>query len=168
MKSKRLIVMRILMLCIGACIIVDSAAHGDDAPTTAAAVSAAGYSAESRGTRKLVHGPVWIKMLADASNLGRDDIEVGELFLPVEYGEGDAHQHGSLEIFYVVEGVLGHEVNGTAHRLEPGMLGFVKPGDAVRHAVLTDVPVRALVIWVPGGESGRLVEHAGFKVETVE
>lgn len=167
MKSKRLMFIGIFTFFTGACMTVDSAAHGDDA-NAATAAAGESYSAESRGTRKLVHGPVWIKMLADASNLGRDDIEVGELFLPVEYGEGDAHQHGSLEIFYVIEGVLGHEVNGAAHRLEPGMLGFVKPGDAVRHAVLTDVPVRALVIWVPGGESGRLVEHAGFTVEGIE
>ncbi len=142
-------------------------AHGDDAP--AASPSAApGYAAASSGTRKLVYGPVWIKMLADASNLGRDDIEVGELFLPAGFGEGEAHQHGSLEIFYVVEGVLGHEVNGQANRLEPGMLGFVKPGDAVRHAVLSEGPVRAVVIWVPGGEAGRLIEHAGFTAAAIE
>jgi len=142
------------------------AAHGDD--QEAAAKSGTSYTPTSTGTRKLVAGPVWIKMLAEASNLGRDDVEVAELFLPPEFGEGSARQHGSLEIFYVLEGVLGHEVNGITHRLEPGMLGFVQPGDAIRHSVLSDVAVRAVVIWVPGGEAQRLIEHAGFNVEALE
>ena len=89
------------------------------------------------------------------------------LNVPAGFGESGAHQHGSLEIFYVVEGVLGHEVNGISHRLEPGMVGFVKPGDAVNHQVLSDGPMRALVIWLPGGEAGRLLEHAGFTEQPV-
>lgn len=141
-------------------------AHGD-APHPGGP-SAETYDAKSTGTRRLVAGPASIRMLAEASNLGRDDIEVGELVLPVEVGEVPAHQHGSLEIFYVVEGVLGHEVNGVAYELHPGDLGFVKRGDAVKHAVLSDVPVKALVIWVPGGEADALVEHAGFTSHPVE
>ncbi len=136
-------------------------AHGDQAHDAVAAGGVA-YDAASSGTRRLAAGPVTITLLADASNLDRDDIEVGELFLPAGFGESGAHQHGSLEMFYVVEGVLGHEVNGVQHRLEPGMLGLVKPGDAVNHQVLSDGPVRAVVIWVPGGEADRLVQHAGF------
>lgn len=142
-------------------------AHGDDhAPTDAA--TSPNYAAASDGTRELALGGVTIRMLAEAGNLERNDIEVGELNLPVEYGEGAAHSHGSLELFYVVEGVLGHEVNGTMHRLEPGMLGFVKPGDSVRHTVMSAVPVKAVVIWAPGGEADRLVEHAGFTVKPVD
>lgn len=141
-------------------------AHGDG--HAAAATPNEAYVAKSTGTRRLVAGPASIRMLAEASNLGRDDIEVGELLLPVEVGEVPAHQHGSLEIFYVVEGVLGHEVNGVAYELHPGEVGFVKPGDAVKHAVLSDVPVRAVVIWVPGGEADALVEHAGFTAVTME
>ena len=136
-------------------------AHGDEAHAAEAANPP--YDAATAGVRDLVLGPVVIRMLAEASNLGRDDIEVGELRLPADFGEGTAHQHGSLELFYVVEGVLGHEVNGVAHRLEPGMLGFVKPGDAVRHSVLSPGPMRAVVIWLPGGEADRLIEHAGFE-----
>ncbi|MEX2480482.1 MAG: cupin domain-containing protein [Gammaproteobacteria bacterium] len=142
-------------------------AHGDD-HTPADATKPPDYAAASHGTRELALGGVTIRMLADASNLARDDIEVGELNLPVEYGEGAAHSHGSLELFYVVDGVLGHEVNGTMHRLEPGMLGFVKPGDSVRHTVMSAVPVKAVVIWVPGGEADRLVEHAGFTVKPAD
>tara|TARA_B100001123_G_C15007979_1_gene906329 strand:+ start:29 stop:538 length:510 start_codon:yes stop_codon:yes gene_type:complete len=126
------------------------------------------YKAASSGTQNLVLGPVTIKMLLDASNLGRSDIEVGELTLPPEYGEGAPHPHGSLEIFYVVKGILGHEVNGRTYTLNPGDLGFVQPGDQVRHSVLSDSPVKAVVIWLPGGEAAALVEHAGFKREKIE
>lgn len=139
-------------------------AHGEDTHGAGASASNAAYDARSTGTRTLALEGVKIKMLVDASNLGRGNVEVGELFLPVAYGEGGVHQHGTLEIFYVLEGVLGHEVNGKAHRLEPGEVGFVKPGDSVKHAVLSEVPVKAVVIWVPGGEANALIEHAGFEV----
>jgi hypothetical protein len=36
------------------------------------------------------------------------------------------------------------------------MAGVVKPGDEVMHRVLSDVPVKALVLWVPGGEGDRI------------
>jgi quercetin dioxygenase-like cupin family protein len=139
-------------------------AHGEEGHDAGAAADHAPYDARSAGTRTLALGGVTIRMLVEAGNLGSNAVEVGELFLPLAYGEGDAHQHGNLEIFYVVEGVLGHEVNGKVHRLQPGEVGFVKPGDEVRHAVLSEVPVKAVVIWVPGGEADALVEHAGFEV----
>ncbi len=137
-------------------------AHGDEAGAHAHAGDGAAYAAKSTGTRLLSAGPVTIKMLAEAANLGRGDLEVGELVLPPEAGASPAHQHGSLEIFYVVEGVLGHEVNGVANRLEPGDVGIVKPGDTVVHTVLSKTAVKAVVIWVPGGEADSLVQHAGF------
>ena len=142
-------------------------AYGDHA-TTSRPNSTPQYNAASSGTENLVLGPVTIKMLLDESNLGRSDIEVGELALPVESGESEPHPHGSLEIFYVVEGILGHEVNGKIYTLNPGDLGYVNPGDTVRHSVLSDVPVKAVVIWLPGGEADTLVEHAGFKREKIE
>jgi mannose-6-phosphate isomerase-like protein (cupin superfamily) len=127
------------------------------------------YEAAGNGTRQLVVGPVAIKMLLESSNLGRSDIEVGELTLPANFdpGPGAGHAHMSLEIFYVVDGILGHEVNGKLFTLNPGDIGFVKPGDTIRHSVLSDSPLKALIIWVPGGEADRLIEHAGFKVEPV-
>ena len=149
------------LLAPGATVAHGDADHGGDAKSTLE------YTAASSGTRNLVAGPVVIRMLAESSNLGIDQLEVGELNLPAGFGESDAHAHVSLELFYVVEGVLGHEVNGVVHRLEPGMLGFVKPGDTVKHAVLSEGPVKALVVWYPGGEADRLVEHAGFEVETL-
>ena len=145
-------------------------AHGDGgAAAPAEATGSSGtYSAKSTGTRKLVAGPVWIKMLVEESNLGSSEIEIGELNLPAGFTESGPHQHGSLEIFYVVSGVLGHEVNGVQHRLEPGEIGIVKPGDSVNHAVLSEDGVKTLVIWVPGGEAGRLIEHAGFQSAPLE
>ncbi|MEM7291786.1 MAG: cupin domain-containing protein [Pseudomonadota bacterium] len=121
------------------------------------------YTAKSTGTRLLGLGDVQIKMLLDAANAPDSGLEVAELIIPAAYKEGQAHAHGSLEIFYVVEGILGHEVNGTLYKLNPGELGFVKPGDEIKHHVLSEQDVKAVVIWTPGGEASRLVEHAGFK-----
>jgi hypothetical protein len=36
------------------------------------------------------------------------------------------------------------------------MVGIVRPGDSVSHRVVSEEPVRALVIWAPGGEVERL------------
>ncbi|MFT4561435.1 MAG: quercetin dioxygenase-like cupin family protein [Gammaproteobacteria bacterium] len=158
-----------LLACLfigsNAYVLADGSAHHHDS-----AVPATSYRAASSGTQELVSGPVSIKMLLDASNLGSEEIEVGELNLPAGYdgGPNSAHAHDSLEIFYVVEGWLGHEVNGIEHILKPGDLGFVKPGDKIRHWVPSDVPLKALVIWLPGGEAGRLLEHAGFKAQPVK
>ncbi|HIF08595.1 MAG TPA: cupin domain-containing protein, partial [Sneathiellales bacterium] len=71
------------------------------------------------------------------------------------------HPHGSLEIFFVIEGNLIHRLNGETHILKPGMVGIARIGDTIDHGVDGDVPVKALVIWVSGGEVDRLVE-GGF------
>jgi len=142
-------------------------AYGDHA-TTSHPGSSATYNAASSGTENLTLGPVTIRMLLDKSNLGRSDIEIGELNLPPEYGDSASHPHGSLEIFYVVEGILGHEVNGKTYILNPGDVGYVNPGDQVRHSVMSDVPVKAVVIWLPGGEADALVKNAGFKREKID
>ncbi len=150
------------VLCIGISSATAVLAHGDE--TAAAVVSSSGetYLPVSRGTRKLALGEVTIRMLIEASNIGRDDIEVGELILPVGSPPSVSHPHGSLEIFYVVQGILGHEVNGKLYKLNPGDAGFLKPGDHIVHSVLSEGPVKAVVIWVPGGEAKAMVEHAGF------
>ncbi len=41
------------------------------------------------------------------------------------------------------------------------MVGIARIGDTIDHGVDGDVPVKALVIWVSGGEADRLVE-GGF------
>lgn len=127
------------------------------APPETTAQEAGGYSRSSAGTRVLeLDSGASITMLLDATNLGSEELEVAEITFPVGLSPSGGHRHGAMEIFYVVEGVLGHVVNGEEHRIEPGMVGVVKPGDEVAHRVLGDRPVRALVIWVPGGEADRI------------
>lgn len=140
-------------------------AHGDvqEAPHPVKSVSGVPYHPVSHGVRKIALDDVTIRILIDASNIGRDDIEIGELILPVGSPDSVSHAHNSLEIFYVVEGVLGHDVNGESYTLHPGDVGYLKPGDQIVHRVLSETDVKALVIWVPGGESDALVKHAGFK-----
>lgn len=119
------------------------------------AQQAEGYARASTGTRALTlpTGTV-IKMLLDQSVLGTDAVEMAEITFP-EGASSSVHRHGAMEMFYVVEGVLGHVVNGVEHRLEPGMAGVVKPADEVQHRVL-EGPLKVVVIWVPGGEGDRI------------
>lgn len=116
-----------------------------------------GYARSTAGTRELTLGSgTVIKMLLDASNLGTGEIEVAEITFPAGGNPPTAgHRHGATEIFYVISGVLGHVVNGTEYRIEPGMVAVVKPADEIMHRVL-EGPVKAVVIWVPGGEGNRI------------
>jgi mannose-6-phosphate isomerase-like protein (cupin superfamily) len=115
------------------------------------------YARSSAGTRTLSLGAgTAIKVLLEAANLGSGGVEVAEITFPVGTNPPSDHRHGAVEIFYVVEGVLGHVVNDVEHRIEPGMVGVVKPGDTVIHRVLSDVPVKAVVMWLPGGEADRI------------
>jgi len=75
---------------------------------------------------------------------------------PAECTVVDQHQHGSVEIFYVLSGTFGHEVNGELHWLTPGQVGVVRPGDTVRHIAPKDGEVKVLVIWAPAGEAKRI------------
>ena len=123
--------------------------------SVAHAQGSAAYSPSSSGTRTLTLGSgTVIKMLLDASVLGTDAVEVAEITFPAGASSG-GHRHGAIEMFYVVEGVLGHVVNGVEHRLEPGMAGVVKPEDQVEHRVL-EAPLKVVVVWVPGGEGDRI------------
>ena len=70
-----------------------------------------------------------------------------------------SHRHGAVEIFYVLSGTLGHEVNGEMHMLTPGMVGVVRPEDSVRHIVPKDADVKLLVIWTPAGEAKKFFGH---------
>jgi quercetin dioxygenase-like cupin family protein len=113
------------------------------------------YAPASSGTRTLtLASGTAFRMLLDETNLGSGEIEMAEITLPTGTNTA-AHRHTSIEIFYVIEGVLGHVVNGVEHRIGPGMVGVVKPGDDVAHRA-PDGPVKALVVWVPGGEGDRI------------
>lgn len=108
------------------------------------------YVSPGSGTR--------LRMLLDANNMGGSEVELGEITLPPKLDSGE-HTHGSVEIFYVVSGELEHVVNGRSYLLKPGMVGYVRPPDKVRHRVPSDSPTKALVIWAPGGESKRITER---------
>ena len=116
------------------------------------------YEKSGDGTRLFnIPSGTQIKMLVEESNLGTKDVEIGEITFPALSGtQARGHRHGSIEIFYVMEGELEHIVNGQSYFLTPGMVGIVRPEDTVAHRVPGDVPVKALVIWAPGGEADRL------------
>ena len=121
------------------------------------AAEAQDYARSGSGIGELTLGSgTTIKLLLDASNLGSDELEVAEITFPAGANPTGGHVHGAMEIFYVIEGVLGHVVNGELHRIEPGMVGVVRQGDEVMHRVLSDGPVKALVLWAPGGEAARI------------
>lgn len=105
-------------------------------------------------TKGIVEAP-GLKLLLDESNLGGKEVEIAEITFAAGTVDG-AHKHGSVEIFYVLKGSLGHEVNGELHWLSPGMVGVVRPGDTVRHLAPKESDVTALVIWAPTGEAKRI------------
>ena len=121
---------------------------------------AAGVWAQSgaNGRTYVSPGGDRLTILLDRESLGTSDVEVGELTFPAGTDSQD-HVHGSTEIFYVLSGELEHIVNGKSIVLKPGMVGFVKPPDLVRHKVGSSGPAKAVVIWAPGGEAARVVSN---------
>ena len=119
------------------------------------------YRRSSSGTRILENDTgTSIRILVERAVLGDSGIEIAEATLPVGAGAGPgSHRHGSAEMIYVISGELDHVVNGTAHRLTPGMVGIVKPADTVIHRVVGQTPVKVLLIWAPGGEVERLAQR---------
>ena len=91
-----------------------------------------------------------IKRLLDSANFGGSELDIAELTFGPDY-QGRVHTHRPIEIFYVLSGRLRHVVNGVAADLDPGMIGVVRPGDEVEHIVLSEEPLRMLVVWLPGG-----------------
>jgi quercetin dioxygenase-like cupin family protein len=101
-------------------------------------------------------GGTVLRLMLDESNVGRE-VSLGELtFLPNQ-DSGD-HQHGAIEMFYVVTGELEHVVNGRSEILKPGMAGFVKPPDKVRHKT-GPAGAKVVVVWVPGEEGKRVASR---------
>jgi quercetin dioxygenase-like cupin family protein len=101
-------------------------------------------------------GGTTLTLLLDDSNVG-PEATVGELtFLP-NADSGD-HKHGAIEMFYVLSGELEHVVNGKSQILKPGMAGYVRPPDTVRHKT-GSAGAKVLVIWVPGDEAKRIVSR---------
>jgi quercetin dioxygenase-like cupin family protein len=97
-----------------------------------------------------------LRLMLDESNVG-PEVTVGELIFPPNSDSGD-HQHGALEMFYVVTGELDHVVNGKSQILKPGMSGYVKPPDKVRHKT-GPAGAKVVVIWVPGDEGKKIASR---------
>jgi quercetin dioxygenase-like cupin family protein len=139
---------------------------------TTGAMAQVDYEKAPAGTRILgLTNGTEIRMLLEQANLGSGEIEIGEITLPAGTGMDvpidRGHKHGVIEIFYVLEGELEHVVNGTPYLLKPGMLGVVRPEDSVGHRVPGQRPMKALIIWAPGGEADRLVS-GGFSERPLE
>lgn len=134
---------------LGAAFFLAGAAGAQPAPAPA-------YEKSGDGIAVLT-GPAGleIRILVEAANLGSEEVELAEISFPGG-SQGAAHRHGAIEILYVISGRMDHVVNGTSHVLEPGMIGIVRPQDSVAHRVLSTEPVRAIVVWAPGGEAARL------------
>jgi len=139
---------------LAACAALTLAAFHSSVPS-ARAEEPSGAKGYAYATRGIVDIPNHLKLLLDASNLGGNELEMVEITFAAGTVDGK-HRHGSVEIFYVLSGMLGHEVNGELHWLTPGMVGVVRPGDTVRHIAPKDVDVKTLVIWAPAGEAARI------------
>jgi quercetin dioxygenase-like cupin family protein len=98
-------------------------------------------------------GGTTLKLLLDESNVG-PEVTVGEMVFAPNQDSGD-HQHGAIEMFYVISGELEHVVNGQSHILKPGMTGYVKPPDRIRHKT-GPAGAKVVVVWVPGEEGKKI------------
>lgn len=99
---------------------------------------------------------VTLRLMLDETNLGAE-ASVGEMIFPPNQDSGE-HAHGAVEIFYVLSGELEHVVNGKSQFLKPGMAGFVKPPDRVRHKT-GPAGAKVVVMWVPGEEGRRIASR---------
>jgi quercetin dioxygenase-like cupin family protein len=99
---------------------------------------------------------VTLRLMLDETNLG-SEVSLGEMTFPPNQDSGE-HSHGAIEIFYVVSGEFEHVVNGVSQILKPGMSGFVKPPDKVRHKT-GPAGAKVVVVWVPGEEGRRVASR---------
>lgn len=94
-----------------------------------------------------------LKIMLDDRNVGKE-VAVGEMVFPPNQESGE-HTHGAIEMFYVISGEYTHIVNGQAYVLKPGMAGYVKLGDKVKHKTGAE-GAKTVIIWVPGQEAAKL------------
>jgi quercetin dioxygenase-like cupin family protein len=123
------------------------------------ALGSADSSAQSdklQGATYRSPGGTTLRLMLDETNVG-PEVTLGELtFLPNQ--DSGEHQHGAIEMFYVVTGELEHVVNGQSQILKPGMAGYVKPPDKVRHKT-GPAGAKVVVVWVPGEEGKRIASR---------
>ena len=125
------------------------------AATIAVCLAAAPSSGQEKlqGTTYRSPSGTTLRLMLDESNVG-PEVTLGEMVFPPNSDSGD-HQHGATEMFYVVAGELDHVVNGKSQILKPGMSGFVKPPDSVRHKT-GPAGAKVVVVWVPGDEGKKI------------
>lgn len=118
-------------------------------------VSASTIAAQAtkRGQTYRAPSGVTLTILLDSSNVG-PEVSVAEMVFPPNSDSGD-HPHGAIEMFYVLSGEFEHIVNGKSEILKPGMTGFVRPPDKVRHKTGAQ-GAKVVVIWVPGIEANKI------------
>jgi len=109
-----------------------------------------------QGTTYRSPGGTTLRLMLDESNVG-PEVTLGEMIFPPNMDSGD-HQHGAIEMFYVVSGELEHVVNGRSQILKPGMSGFVRPPDTVRHKTGA-AGAKVVVVWVPGDEGKKIASR---------
>jgi|SRR5687768_12419602 quercetin dioxygenase-like cupin family protein len=117
------------------------------------AATAAAAQAGKSGETYRSPGGTTLRLSLDDSNVG-PEVSVGELTFPPNADSGD-HTHGAIEIFYVLSGQLEHVVNGKSYLLGPGMTGYVRPPDTIRHKT-GPAGAKVLVVWVPGDEAKKI------------
>jgi quercetin dioxygenase-like cupin family protein len=118
-------------------------------------LSSAPASAQAGKTTETYRSPsgVTLKLFLDDSNVG-PEVSIGELTFPPNADSGE-HAHGAIEMFYVVSGELEHVVNGKSYVLGPGMTGYVRPPDKVRHKT-GPAGAKVVVAWAPGDEAKKI------------
>ena len=99
-----------------------------------------------------------IRVVIDQQLGGTSDVTVAELVIPPGVDVPD-HVHQSTEIFYILSGELEQTSEGKVQKLTAGMSCLVPANTTTHHKVTSKEPVRALVIWAPGGEEKRIVER---------
>jgi quercetin dioxygenase-like cupin family protein len=123
---------------------------------TACLATGAMAQSDKQGTTYRSPGGTTLRLMLDETNVGAQ-VSLGEITFPPNVDSGE-HAHGAIEIFYVLSGELEHVVNGTSQILKPGMAGFVRPPDKIRHKTGA-AGAKAVVIWVPGDEAKRIVSR---------
>ena len=114
----------------------------------------AGAQSDKQGVTYRAPSGATLRLILDSANVG-PDVSLGELTFPPN-GDSGEHTHGAIEIFYVLSGQLEHVVNGKSQILTPGMVGYVKPPDKIRHKT-GPAGAKAVVMWVPGAEAGKII-----------
>ena len=118
-------------------------------------VSSDGVMGQAATTTTIYRSPggTTLKLMLDDSNVG-SAVTLAEMVFPANTDSGD-HQHGAIEMFYVISGELEHVVNGQSYILKPGMAGYVKPPDTIRHKT-GPAGAKVVVVWVPGDEGKKI------------